>query len=155
MKQNVSDVEKYTDLLYDFIGVGYSWGHASYLSADCSGTLNLCLNMIYNTNMRYCADDLYKKYFTIRDKASIEDENSIAAVFFIDKKTGKAVHVAGRVKKDWYLNMSSIEENKEAHVRHVSELKGMYPSFTMVLCALDKVKWINDGRRKTVYETHD
>ena len=141
------DSRKYSELLYDFVGVKYSWGHSSYLSSDCSGTINVCLNLMYNTCMRFCADDLYKKYFTITDPDLVNDENSIAALFFIDSEKNRAVHVAGRVSRDWFLNMSSIEKDHEAHVRHIGELKGMYPDFKTELRVLDKQKWISDGRR--------
>ncbi len=128
------------ELLSMYIGVEYFWSGSSVENgADCSGTCCSVLNAIYGTHIRVTADSLYRNFFTRDDKGHAD---AIKAAFFINED-GKAVHVATHMGDGKYLNMSSIEDGKCAHVRTLMELRHMYSTFRMEVRVLDLKKWLN------------
>ncbi len=136
-----TDHKKFCELLIDFEGVYYSYGSASLAGSDCSGCVNYVLNLMYDTRLRLCADDFYRKIFTKTDVL----DTDIAALFFIDRKTGRAIHIAGRLSSDFFMNVSSIEQNKQGHIRKRVELDAMYPSYDRVLRGFNKNAWLRMG----------
>lgn len=124
MKNNgFKDAVIYKDLLSCFEGTPYILGEETPASSDCSGSVCCTLNVLYNKNIRVTADDLYKKYFTETDTG----DDAICALFFIDR-TGVAVHVAGRMADDFFMNVSSMEPKKCGTIREFCEFKELYPS---------------------------
>ena len=55
----MTDAVKFGSLITEFDGVPYKWGQSSLVSSDCSGTVCYVLNLIYDTCLRFCADELY------------------------------------------------------------------------------------------------
>ncbi len=136
-----TDNKKFCELLLEFDQVPYKYGTQSLISSDCSGSINYVLNLMYDTRLRLCADDFYRKIFT----STYVKDNDIAALFFIDRKTGRAVHVAGRAMGDFFVNVSSIEQGQMGHIRKRVELDAMYPSFDRVLRGFNRNEWLRLG----------
>jgi hypothetical protein len=63
---------------------------------------------LYRKNIDATADMLYKLYFTGHG----DNDDEVCAVFFIDRN-GKAVHVAGRLGDDFYINISRAEPGQK------------------------------------------
>jgi len=99
---------------------------------------------MFDTHHRVCANDFYTMFFT---KKKV-DKSDIAALFFLEKDTGRAIHIAGRLYDNFYLNMSSIEQGRQAHIRKRNELELMYPLYDIELRALDVESWIKSGGSK-------
>jgi cell wall-associated NlpC family hydrolase len=130
------DADIYRDLLACFNGTPYVWGGSSPSGCDCSGSVCTALNILYGTDKDETADTLYKLYFTEMK----DNDDALCAVFFIDKN-GKAVHVAGRLGDDFYMNVSRTEPEQKGTIRSYDELKAMYPLFRMVQRSLQTGAW--------------
>jgi cell wall-associated NlpC family hydrolase len=130
------DADIYRDLLACFNGTPYAWGGSSPSGCDCSGSVCTALNVLYGTDRDVTADTLYKLYFTQRS----DGDDALCAVFFIDRN-GKAVHVAGRLGDDFYMNVSRTEPEQKGTIRSYNELKAMYPLFRMVQRSLQTGAW--------------
>ena len=131
----------YGDLLLEMADVPYVWGGSSTLGSDCSGSLCYALNGVFGTDLRYTADTLYKRFFTRREIYN----DSLKAVFFIDREQDKAVHVAGCIGGSFYMNVSSIERGKKGTIRNLKALRDLYPDYSMDLRALDEDAWLKAG----------
>jgi murein DD-endopeptidase len=89
-------------LLLQF-GSPYGWGNENPVESDCSGAVCLALYAATGCLVRTTADELYKRYFTIKSPA----EAMIRAAFWITQKeqrhgdrvvpAGTATHIAGVV----------------------------------------------------------
>jgi murein DD-endopeptidase len=89
-------------LLLQF-GSPYGWGNENPVESDCSGAVCLALYAATGYLVRTTADDLYKRYFTIKNPT----EAMIRAAFWITQKeqrhgdrivpAGTATHIAGVV----------------------------------------------------------
>lgn len=130
------DADIYRDLLACFNGTPYVWGGSSPSGCDCSGSVCTALNILYGTDKDETADTLYKLYFTEMK----DNDDALCAVFFIDRN-GKAVHVAGRLGDDFYMNVSRTEPEQKGTIRSYDELKAMYPLFRMVQRSLQTGAW--------------
>jgi len=130
------DADIYRDLLACFNGTPYIPGGSSPSGCDCSGSVCTALNVLYGTDTDVTADTLYKLYFTERS----DSDDALCAVFFIDRN-GKAVHVAGRLGDDFYMNVSRAEPGEKGAIRSYDELTAMYPLFRMVQRSLQTGAW--------------
>ena len=130
----------YRDVLSLFKGVPYVWGGSSFeYGSDCSGTVCTALNAAFNRDenpLRVTAHELFIRYFT----EISEDSERIGALFFTDK-SGKAVHVSGRISSFCYMNMSMAEPSHTGQVRSFNELKKLYPHLTIHYRSLKKDGW--------------
>jgi murein DD-endopeptidase len=114
----MSEAEKYIYALLLQYGSPYKWGQENPEGADCSGTVCLALFMATGLLIRTTADDLYKRFFTVKEPRA----GSIRAAFFIDGKTGKADHVAGLVGEGAALNA----QEPGARVKTVKDLSDWF-----------------------------
>ncbi|MCR5290244.1 MAG: hypothetical protein K6E51_09660 [Treponema sp.] len=128
--------DQYAMLLPHFVDTPYRHGEESIDVSDCSGSVCAVLNTVYNRQIRVRADDLYKYYFT---KPLYKDTDDIAAVFFVDTQD-KAVHVAGRICANEYMNVSSVEK-AGGRIRTLESLLYMYSDYKPVLRILQDGIW--------------
>jgi murein DD-endopeptidase len=96
----MTEAEKFAYFLLLQYNSPYGWGKENPESSDCSGAVCLALLAATGHFIRITADDLYRRVFTVKNPAA----GTIKAAFFIDKKTGKAVHCSGFVDEDVVLN---------------------------------------------------
>ena len=144
--EGFSDRDIFEELLCSFIETPYRWGGDKPTGSDCSGTVCRTLSLLYNTTFRVTADCLYKNYFTGKTPVP----NGIRAIFFLTN-SGKAVHVAGSVGSDLFLNESKREPGQKGHVRLLKEIKSMYSDLIPVIRYLppDSVrKMKNESEKK-------
>ncbi|AEF83455.1 NlpC/P60 family protein [Leadbettera azotonutricia] len=116
--EKMSDAEKYIYALLLQYGSPYKWGQENPEGADCSGTVCLALFMATGLLIRTTADDLYKRFFTVKEPKA----GSIRAAFFIDGKTGTATHVAGLAGEGIALNA----QEPGARVKTIKELSDWF-----------------------------
>ncbi len=126
--------KEFAQNLLKYEGCLYELGKSSRHKSDCSGSVCGALCMTYGIALRVTADSLYKSYFTEIYK---NGSCSIHAAFFLDKE-GKAVHVAGWLYGNLYLNVSSYEKDKRGHIRNLEELRSLYPHLKIVLRELNE-----------------
>jgi murein DD-endopeptidase len=102
--------QKFQYFLLLQLGSPYGWGKENPVESDCSGAVCLALYAATGFLVRTTADELYKRYFTIKNPP----EKMIRAVFWITQKeqdhvdrtvpTGTATHIAGVVGRGTVLS---------------------------------------------------
>jgi cell wall-associated NlpC family hydrolase len=130
------DEDIYRDLLACFNGTPYVRGGSTPDGCDCSGSVCTTLNILYSRNIDATADTLCKRYFTESD----DRDTALCAVFFLNRE-GRAVHVAGRLGDDFYMNVSRAETAHAGTIRSYDELAALYPQFRMIFRSLRKGAW--------------
>jgi murein DD-endopeptidase len=95
----MTEADKFRYFLLLQFNAPYKWGEETPEGSDCSGAVCLALYAATGHLISTTADDLYKRVFTAKPSPQ-----GIRAAFFIDGKTGKAVHVAGLVGDGVILN---------------------------------------------------
>ncbi len=120
--------ERYRYYLSRMQYVPYKSGKENFSAADCSGTVCLALLLATGMSIRVTADDLYRKYFTVRNPG----KDDITAAFFITTydrllgtrlyKAGTCAHVAGVAGTDVVLNC--VEPR--AVLRSLSDMRSAY-----------------------------
>lgn len=120
----------------------YLWGKELPGGADCSGSVCLALAAATGKIVRTTADELFKKYFTIRNPGV----SDIQAVFFVAQndrqhgdrvlRTGEVGHIAGIISEGVVMN---VVEPK-ADIRMVSSLRNSYAlrGYDMAIRGLDR-----------------
>jgi murein DD-endopeptidase len=116
--EKMSEAEKYNYSLLLQYGSPYMWGAENPEGVDCSGSVCLALFMATGLLVRTTADDLYKRFFTVKEPAA----GTIRAAFFIDGKSGTATHIAGLVGEGVALNA----QEPGARVKTVKELSDWF-----------------------------
>jgi murein DD-endopeptidase len=116
--EKMTEAEKYAYALLIQYGSPYKWGQENPEGADCSGTVCLALFMATGLLARTTADDLFKRFFTVKEPRA----GSIRAAFFIDGKTGIATHVAGLAGEGIALNA----QEPGARIKTVKELSDWF-----------------------------
>jgi murein DD-endopeptidase len=96
----MTEAEKFCYFLLLQFNTPYGWGKENPESSDCSGAVCLALYAATGHFIRTTAEDLYKRVFTVQQPSA----TGIRAAFFVDGKTGKAIHVAGLVGDGVVLN---------------------------------------------------
>jgi len=107
MKEN----ERYIFFLLLQYRSPYLWGKELPEGADCSGSVCLALAAATGKVIRTTADDLYRKFFTVKDPGITD----IQAVFFIARhdrphgervlRAGQVAHVAGVIAEGIVMNV--------------------------------------------------
>ena len=87
----MTEAEKFVYFLLLQYGSPYRWVEETPEGADCSVAVCMALYAATGLLIRTTADDLYRRVFTARSP----DRSMIRAAFFVEGKTGKAVHTAG------------------------------------------------------------
>ena len=98
--EQMNELERFVYFLLLQFGSPYGWGKENPEAADCSGAICMALYGATGLLVRTTADDLYRRFFTVKNPAG----NMIRAAFFIDGKTGKVVHAAAFVDEGVALN---------------------------------------------------
>ena len=84
------------------VNAPHGWGKESPYEVDCSGTVCFALWM-QGLNIRTTAEELRQKVFTYRGTPwACYDDPTV--VFYVDRKTHKAIHVAPFVGRGVVLN---------------------------------------------------
>jgi hypothetical protein len=134
--EGAGEREQYETLLTIFAGTPYAWGGSTPSGSDCSGSVCCVLNTIYGTKIRVTADTLFRKYFIRRGGYG----SGITALFFLDKE-GKAVHVAGSLGDEAFMNVSSREPAECGMARTREEMEILYHDLRMTERSLDTGVW--------------
>lgn len=120
----------------------YLWGKELPTGADCSGSVCLALAAATGFLVRTTAEDLYKKFFTIRTPAVTD----IQAVFFLSQhdrphgnrvlRKGEVGHIAGVIAEGVVMN---VVEPK-ADIRQINSLRNSYAlrGYDMAIRGLDR-----------------
>jgi murein DD-endopeptidase len=112
--EGMNEAERFVYFLLLQFGSPYGWGKENPESSDCSGAVCLALYAATGLLIRTTADDLYKRVFT----AKSPHRSMIRAAFFVEEKTGKAVHTAGLVDDGVVLN----SQEPGARVRTLTDM---------------------------------
>lgn len=124
----------------------YLWGKELPVGADCSGSVCLALAAATGKIIRTTANDLYRKFFTIRNP----DVNDIQAVFFIAQsdrphgdrvlRAGEVGHVTGVISEGVVMNV--VEPR--ADIRLINSLRNSYAlrGYDMAIRGLDRKAYV-------------
>ncbi len=128
LTDRLTESERYRYYLSRMQYVPYKSGRETFSEADCSGTVCLALLLATGCSIRVTADDLYRKFFTVRNPG----KDDIKAAFFITNydrmlgtrlyRSGTCAHVAGIAGTDVVLNC--VEPR--AVLRSLSDMQGVY-----------------------------
>jgi murein DD-endopeptidase len=114
----MTEAEKYVYFLLLQYGSPYQWGKENPEGSDCSGGVCMALYAATGLLIRVTADELYRRVFT-----GVHPEGGgIRAAFFVEGKTGKAVHVAGLVDEGVVLN----SQEPWARVRTLTDMAAWF-----------------------------
>ena len=120
----------------------YLWGKELPTGADCSGSVCLALAAATGKVVRTTANELYRKFFTVRNPAITD----IQAVFFLAQhdrprgdrvlRSGEVGHVTGVISEGIVMN---VVEPK-ADIRMIGSLRNSYAlrGFDMSIRGLDR-----------------
>ena len=138
MKEN----EKYIYFLLLQYRSPYLWGRELPDGADCSGSVCLALAAATGKVIRTTADELYRKFFTIRNP----DIDDIQAVFFLAQndrphgdrvlRAGQVGHVAGVISEGVVMNV--VEPKGD--IRLIGSMRNSYAlrGYDMAIRGLDR-----------------
>jgi murein DD-endopeptidase len=116
--EKMSELDKFICFLLLQFGSPYSWGKENPEGSDCSGAVCMALYAATGLLIRITADDLYRRVFTVVHP----DRGIIRAAFFVEGKTGKAVHTAGLVEDGVILN----SQEPYAQVRRLADVSDWF-----------------------------
>ena len=140
--KGMSEQERYVFFLLLQYRSPYLWGKELPTGADCSGSLCLALAAATGKIVRTTANELYRKFFTIRNP----DVKDIQAVFFIAQydrphgdrvlRAGEVGHVCGVISEGVVMN---VVEPK-ADIRMIISLRNSYAlrGYDMAIRGLDR-----------------
>jgi murein DD-endopeptidase len=114
----MTEPEKFMYFLLLQYGSPYQWGKENPEGADCSGAVCMALYAATGLLIRTTADDLFRRVFTVKNP----DRSMIRAAFFVEGKTGKAVHTAGLVDDGVVLN----SQEPGARVRTLTDMAAWF-----------------------------
>jgi murein DD-endopeptidase len=114
----MTEAEKFAYFLLLQYGSPYSWGKENPEGSDCSGAVCMALYAATGLLIRTTADDLYRRVFTVQHP----DRDIIRAAFFIEGKTGKAIHTAGLVDDGVVMN----SQEPGARIRNLGDISGWF-----------------------------
>ena len=114
----MTEAEKFVYFLLLQYGSPYQWGKETPEGSDCSGAVCMALYAATGLLIRTTADDLYRRVFTVQHP----DRGIIRAAFFIEGKTGKAIHTAGLVDDGVVLN----SQEPGARVRTLTDMAAWF-----------------------------
>lgn len=124
----------------------YLWGKELPAGADCSGSVCLALAGATGKVIRTTANDLYRKFFTIRNPGP----SAIQAVFFLAQsdrphgdrvlRAGEVGHVTGVISEGVVMN---VVEPK-ADIRLINSLRNSYAlrGYDMTIRGLDRASYV-------------
>lgn len=139
--KNLTPSEKYKYFLGRMQYLKYESGKENFMRSDCSGSVCLALLMATGYSIRVTAEDLYRKYFTIKNP----DKDTIQAAFIVTHydrqfgarkyKAGEVCHVAGICGKGVVLNC--VEPR--AYLRDLHDMTAYYHAndYTVHIRGLD------------------
>jgi murein DD-endopeptidase len=142
----LSEQERFVYILLLQYRSPYLWGKELPTGADCSGSVCLALAAATGKVIRTTANELYRKFFTIRNPGVTD----IQAVFFIAQydrphgdrvlRAGEVGHVTGVISEGVVMN---VVEPK-ADIRMIASLRNSYSlrGFDMAIRGLDRKAFI-------------
>ncbi len=144
--EKMTEQEKFIYFLLLQYRSPYLWGKELPGGADCSGSVCLALAAATGKIIRTTADELYRKFFTIRNP----DVSDIQAVFFIAQndrshgdrilRTGEVGHITGVISEGIVMN---VVEPK-ADIRQIASLRNSYAlrGYDMAIRGLDRKAFV-------------
>jgi murein DD-endopeptidase len=114
----MTEAEKFVYFLLLQYGSPYQWGKENPEGSDCSGAVCMALYAATGLLIRTTADDLYRRVFTVVHP----DRGMIRVAFFVEGKTGKAVHTAGLVDEGVVMN----SQEPVARVRTLTDMAAWF-----------------------------
>jgi murein DD-endopeptidase len=114
----MTEPEKFVYFLLLQYGSPYQWGKETPEGSDCSVAVCLALYAATGLLIRTTADDLYKRVFTVMNPG----RSMIRAAFFVEGKTGKAIHTAGLVDDGVVMN----SQEPAARVRTLMDMTAWF-----------------------------
>jgi murein DD-endopeptidase len=151
--KGMSEQERYVFFLLLQYRSPYLWGKELPTGADCSGSVCLALAAATGKIVRTTANELYRKFFTIRNP----DVKDIQAVFFIAQhdrphgarvlRAGEVGHVCGVISEGVVMN---VVEPK-ADIRMIVSLRNSYSlrGYEMAIRGLDRKAFAEAGEAGT------
>jgi murein DD-endopeptidase len=116
--EGMTEQDKFIYFLLLQLGSPYGWGKENPEASDCSGAVCLALYAATGLLIRTTADDLYRRVFTKVNPRPTD----IRAVFFVEGKTGRAIHTAGLVDDSTVLN----SQEPGARIRNLGDISGWF-----------------------------
>jgi len=140
--KGMSEQERYVFFLLLQYRSPYLWGKELPTGADCSGSVCLALAAATGKVVRTTANELYRKFFTIRNP----DVKDIQAVFFLSQhdrshgdrvlRVGEVGHIAGVISDGVVMNVV----HPKADIRIIASLRNSYAlqGYDMAIRGLDR-----------------
>jgi murein DD-endopeptidase len=116
--EKMSEFDQFIYFLLLQFGSPYGWGKENPEASDCSGAVCLALYAATGLLIRTTADDLYRRVFTVTPPG----RDMIRAAFFVEGKTGTAIHTARLLDDGVILN----SQEPKARIRDLESISAWF-----------------------------